>query len=93
MASIPVHLRDLRVRIQFVSFARMPNLIYKACVKTGTVSNTRYIQEAVCARLSADLGLDYEELLNDLPPGRGWALARLHGNDPSKYDNVTAGVK
>lgn len=75
---MPFRLDEFRAKIQFVTMARMPNLIYKACVATGTPSNTRYIQEAVCAALSRDLQIDYQELLNELPPGRGQASRLLH---------------
>lgn len=68
---MPFRLDEFRAKIQFITSASMPNLIYRACVCTGTVSNTRYIQEAVCARLAHDLDLDYKDLIAELPPPRG----------------------
>lgn len=62
-----------RAKVQFTTNARMPYDIYTACLRTGTVSNTRYIQEAVCARLAADLDLPVQDLLDALPPPRGVA--------------------
>lgn len=79
MPSLPPEMREFRAKIQFITMARMPSLIYKACVKTGKTSNTRYIQEAVCAALSRDLQIDYQELLNELPSTRGKAGRLLHG--------------
>lgn len=79
---MPFRLDEFRAKIQFVTMARMPSLIYKACLATDTPSNTRYIQEAVCAALSRDLGIDYQELLNELPPPRAAAARLLHGTPP-----------
>jgi hypothetical protein len=67
---LPFRLDEFRSKIQFVTAASMPNRIYKACLATGTASNTRYIQEAVCERLSKDLGIPLEDLLSELPPCR-----------------------
>jgi hypothetical protein len=60
-----------RCKIQFTSAAWMPNRVYKACLATKIVSNTRYYQEAVCEKLSRDLGIPLETLLADLPEPRG----------------------
>lgn len=70
---MPFRLDEMRAKIQFITSAEMPNLVYRACVKTNTVSNTRYIQEAVCARLSHDLDIPFEDLIAALPPPRGRA--------------------
>lgn len=64
---MPFNLNEFRAKIQFITSASMPHNIYKACLKTGTVSNTRYIQEAVCERLSKDLDVPLETLLGELP--------------------------
>lgn len=61
---------ETRTTIHFLTSAEMPSMVYEACVATGTPSNTRYVQEAVCRRLAADLGLDYDDLLSRLPAGR-----------------------
>lgn len=69
---------ETRTTIHFLTSAEMPSLVYDACVKTGTPSNTRYVQEAVCRRLAEDLGLDLDELLARLPAGRRQARV-FHG--------------
>jgi hypothetical protein len=66
-----------RVKVQFVTFTAMPHLIYQACLATDTMSNTVYIQHALCAALARDLGLDEAKLLADLPPPRGPASQRV----------------
>lgn len=70
---VPFRLDEFRAKVQFVTFAAMPRMVYEACTKTGTVSNTRYYQEAVCEKLSRDLDIPLEELLRRLPPARGMA--------------------
>lgn len=70
---MPFRLNEHRAKIQFVTMARMPSLIYKAAKKRGIVSNTRYIQEALCERLAKDLGIPLANLLSELPPPRGAA--------------------
>lgn len=77
---MPFRLDEWRAKIQFIAPASFPNLIYRACVATDTVSNTRYIQEAVAARLARDLGMDEQVLLDALPPCRGRAGMRLGPN-------------
>ena len=77
---MPFRLDEFRSKIQFVTSASMPSRIYKACLATGTGSNTRYIQEAVCERLSRDLGIPLDDLLAELPPSRTMA-ATLFGTD------------
>jgi hypothetical protein len=77
---LPFRLDEHRAKIQFITSASMPHNIYKACLKTGTPSNTRYVQEAVCARLAQDLGVPVEELLNELPPARSMSGV-LFGTD------------
>ena len=67
---MPFRLDEFRAKIQFVTSAEMPSLIYRACLTTGTLSNTRYIQEAVCEKLSQDLGIPLQDLLDRLPPPR-----------------------
>lgn len=68
-----------KAKIQFVTSARMPSLVYKACLVTGHVSNTVYVQHAVCEALSRDLGIPIEELLAELPPPRGSAATLFDG--------------
>lgn len=77
---MPFRLNEFRAKVQFITSARMPSLVYKACMKTGTVSNTRYYQEAVCERLARDLGVPLESLIDELPPPRGSATV-LFGDD------------
>ena len=78
---MPFRLGEGRTKIQFVSFAAMPALIHQACLKTGVVSGTRYIQIAVCAALARDLGLTTQELTDQLPPTRGPAGHLAHPDD------------
>jgi hypothetical protein len=59
-----------RAKIQFTTSSWMPSAIYRACLVTGIVSNTVYVQRAVCEALARDLGLDLVQLLNDLPEPR-----------------------
>ena len=67
MTTVPFRLDEFRAKIQFITSAEMPALIYKACLATDTCSNTRYIQEAVCERLAKDLDIPVERLLDRLP--------------------------
>ncbi len=60
-----------RTKIQFTTSARMPTDIYHACLATGMVSNTVYIQHAVIDALVRDLGVPREVLVGALPPPRG----------------------
>lgn len=64
---MPFRLDENRRRIQFVTSARMPSLVYEAAVATGIGSNTGYINQALCRALAEDLGLDLETLLDELP--------------------------
>ena len=75
-----------RAKIQFTTSAAMPHLIYQACLATGTVSNTVYVQRAVCEALARDLGLDLQALLADLPEPRG---PTAHVYDPTRRRPVT----
>ena len=60
-------LSEFRAKIQFIAPPAWPSRIYAACVQTATVSNTRYIQEAVAERLSRDLCIPLDELIAELP--------------------------
>lgn len=46
-------------------------MVYRGCQASGILSTTRYCQEAICEKLAKDLGLDLQELLDDLPTSRG----------------------
>jgi hypothetical protein len=70
---MPFRLDDHRAKVQFVTSAEMPSLIYRAVCATDKVSNTQYVQHAVCEALSRDLGIPLEELIARLPPPRGKA--------------------
>jgi hypothetical protein len=74
---LPFRLDRFTAKIQFVTFSKMPAMIYRACQTTGTVSQTRYCQVAVCEKLSKDLDVPLGELLAMLPPPRGKAAALL----------------
>jgi hypothetical protein len=77
---MPFATNEFRTTVKFATMARMPSLIYQACLNTLTPSNTRYIQEALCMRLSKDLGIPYESLLAELPPTRTNSAALFDGN-------------
>lgn len=68
---MPFRLSDLRAKIQFVTYAAMPSQITAAAKLTGKVSNTQYIQHAVCRQLAKDLGIPLDQLLEQLPPPKG----------------------
>lgn len=70
-----------RAKVQFTTSAEMPNMIYRACLATGKVSNTVYIQHAVAEALSRDLGIPLEEILDNLPAPRG---PSAHVYDPDE---------
>lgn len=90
---MPFRLTDHRAKIQFVTSARMPSLIYKAVQAGDKVSNTQYIQHAVCEALARDLGLDLDTLLGELPPPAGPAMVPF-GDDRrprrAKHNSVGA---
>jgi hypothetical protein len=67
---MPFRITEDSSKIQFITSAAMPKRVYDACVATGTLLNTRYVQEAVCDALSRDLGIPLEDLLAELPPCR-----------------------
>lgn len=77
---MPFRLDEHRAKIAFVTSARTPTLIYRACTKRGLPSNTAYLQRAVAEALSRDLDIPLDELLDELPPLRGSALV-LFGDD------------
>ena len=60
-----------RAKIQFTTSAEMPSMIYRACLVTGTISNTVYCQHALVDALARDLNLDRAVLLGSLPAPRG----------------------
>lgn len=62
---------EFRAKVQFTTSAEMPALVFKACLATGILSNTRYYQRAVCEALSRDLGIPLDDLLAALPASRG----------------------
>ena len=74
-------LRPGTVKVQFATSRRMPYLIYQACLRTGVVSNTAYIQKAVAEALSRDLGVPLADILADIPPNR---TAAAHLFDPGE---------
>lgn len=67
---MPFRLNDQRAKVQFLTSARLPSLIYRAADATGQPSNTAYIQRAVCEALARDLDLPIAELLDEQPPVR-----------------------
>lgn len=85
------NLGEFVAKIQFVASAEMPRLIYLACQKTGTPSNTAYLQQAVCEALARDLDLPLDRLLDRLPPRRGPA-AHLYDPDQHTMARYPVGV-
>lgn len=67
---MPFRLGPGRTKIQFLTSAEMPSLIFRAREAAG-ISQTRYVQLAVCRQLARDLGLDYDELVSHLPEYKG----------------------
>lgn len=78
---MPFRLTEHTAKIQFLTSASMPARIYRACLKTETISNTVYIQHAVCEALSRDLGIPLDTLLAELPPPRGRNKTRWTPDD------------
>ena len=64
-----------RTKVQFTTATWMPYRVFEACKATGIVSNTVYIQRAVCEALARDLNIDLDRLLSELPTPRGPAKA------------------
>lgn len=79
---MPWRLDEFRAKVSFTTSAEMPHLVYRACLATGTVSNTAYYQVAVCERLARDLDIPLDVLLARLPPRRGPAA---HVFDPDDH--------
>jgi len=78
---------ELFTAIHFRCNNEMPMMVYRACVATNTISNTRYIQEAVVARLAKDLGYDEQALIDLLPPSKTKSRHIWHPTENSKYPN------
>lgn len=79
-----------RAKVQFTTSARMPYLIYRACLATDTPSNTVYIQHALVEALARDLGIDQADLVADLPRPRG---PSGHLYDPTEHTMDRFGAK
>lgn len=77
---MPFRLDEQRAKIQFVTSAETPSLVYQAAKRTGKVSNTVYLQHVVAEALSRDLGIPLQDLLDHLPEPKGLALVHL-GHD------------
>jgi hypothetical protein len=77
---MPFRLSELSAKIQFITSAQMPSMIYRACLATGTVSNTVYIQRALAEALARDLNIPVEDIMANLPAPRGPA-AHLYEHD------------
>lgn len=72
-------------KVAFTTSAEMPRLVYLACLKTGTPSNTAYYQDAICERLAHDLDIPIERLRANLPPRR---TSAAHLYDPDEHKNT-----
>lgn len=60
-----------RAKVAFTTSAEMPSMIYAACLATGCVSNTVYVQHAVARALAEDLGIPFADIVANLPTPRG----------------------
>jgi hypothetical protein len=89
---MPFRLDEFRAKVQFITSAQTPSLIFEAAKATGKVSNTQYLQHVVAEALARDLGLDLGELLDALPEPKGKAGV-LFGPDrrPVKRSPETVG--
>lgn len=76
---MPFRLNEFRAKIQFVTSAEMPSLIYKALAVSGHPSNTVYIKHAVAEALARDLDIPLENILANLPEPRGSAASSFGG--------------
>lgn len=81
-------LRDDTAKIQFCTGHWMPYRIYEACVATDVVSNSRYIQLALCEKLARDLDLDLDDLIAQLPPPRSKAKHLFVPGSATPNENV-----
>lgn len=70
-------------KIQFVTSARMPYLIYQACLRTGHRSISVYCQHALADALARDLDLDREQIVAELPPPRTRSAALMDPASPN----------
>lgn len=77
-----------RAKIQFTTSADMPSMIYRAVLATGKVSNTVYVQHAVCEALARDLDIPLQDLLDRLPAPRNLAKVPF-GPDRKPHPNPT----
>lgn len=77
---MPYRLTEHRSKIQFVTHASVPSLIFRAAQAVGLPSNTAYIQRAVCEALARDLGLDLDDLIDLQPPHKGLAQVLIGPN-------------
>lgn len=80
---MPFRLGPDRKKIQFLTSASMPMMIFRAREPKGE-SQTRYIQIAVAQRLARDLQIPIEDILADLPPThseRGDKFAKGRGEE------------
>lgn len=66
-----------------------PSLIYKACLATDTLSNTAYIQDALCEALARDLNIPIEDLKAQMPPRRTRS-AHLYDPDKDSYKRISS---
>lgn len=80
-----------RTKVQFTTASWLPFRVFEACKATGTVSNTVYIQRAVCEALARDLNLPLDSLLSELPEPRGPSkhLYDPEENTMNRYPDVS----
>lgn len=81
-------LDESKTRIQFITSAEMPYLIYQACLKTGHPSMTVYCQHAIIDALARDLDLPVDEMVAKLPTNRSRNKHLHHPDDPNARRRV-----
>lgn len=82
---------EYKGKIQFVTSAEMPYLIYRACVEKGFRSITAYCQHAVIDALVRDLGLDRDTLVSRLPVPRTSTMSLMDPSHPNSQ-RIQGGV-
>ena len=65
---MPWRMSEGRTCIKFMTYTAMPSQINRASQITDKVSNTEYIQHAICEALARDLNIPLQTLLDRLPP-------------------------
>lgn len=76
---MPFRLGPNMTKLQFVTAANHPMLIHQAAQQAGLTSNTAWVQRCIARGLAEDLGLNYDDLVADLPRTREHYTGTWHG--------------